>query len=62
MNTPKPCDACIHLYYDALAKDDPLYTAECKLLLDLGNEACPFYCHQKDSVAVEGLRNLMSTP
>jgi hypothetical protein len=56
MNTPKPCDTCTHLYYDALAKDDPGYTAECKLLLDLGHCDCPFYCHYNDSVAVEGLK------
>jgi len=31
MNTPTPCDICEHLYVDMMYKNDPTYTAECKL-------------------------------
>jgi hypothetical protein len=45
MNTPSPCNTCVHLYYDALQKDNPDYTAECKLMLELGNLDCKEYKH-----------------
>ena len=31
MNTPKPCDECKYLYYNAMTKDDPSDCASCKL-------------------------------
>jgi hypothetical protein len=43
MNTPKPCDTCANLYYDAMAKDDPNYSSDCKLNLKCGNLACSKY-------------------
>ena len=46
MNTPKPCDSCEHLYFNAMFKDDPTDRAECLLFPDdewWGNPNCPKY-------------------
>ena len=55
MNTPKPCDTCVHLYINGVFKDDPLYEAECILKNEFiscgietigilwGNINCSFY-------------------
>jgi len=40
MNTPKPCDTCTHLYYDAMQKLNPNYMAECKEELEMGKKDC----------------------
>ena len=40
MNTPKPCDHCVHLYINCMLKDDPDASAECKLGLPLGRLNC----------------------
>jgi len=48
MNTPKPCDICKHLYYDALSKDDPFYMAECKLNMTMGNIDCKHYLNYEE--------------
>ena len=47
MNTPKPCDKCIYLYYDVMAKDDPSYMAECKLVLPMGLRHCSEFKYWK---------------
>jgi len=44
MNTPKPCDSCLHLYYDALQKDNPSYKAECKKGMKM-KPGCKEYKH-----------------
>ena len=49
MNTPEPCDKCVNLYYDPIQKDDPLYTAECKLKLPLGVMECKKYVYWKET-------------
>jgi len=41
MNTPEPCDTCIHLYADCTQDDNPAYAAECKLDLPMGVMDCP---------------------
>lgn len=43
MNTPKPCDTCVHLYYNALYKDCDWYESECKLDKQMGNGDCENY-------------------
>jgi len=48
MNTPKPCDTCIHLYYDALSKNDPSYTAECKKGHDLEKKCSDYQYYNKE--------------
>lgn len=40
MNTPYPCNECIHLCYDALQKDTPNHPGECDLNNQMGNEQC----------------------
>ena len=44
MNTPSPCDKCIHLYYDCMKKDNPSDSAECKLGFNLGSDC---WCFQE---------------
>lgn len=48
MNTPKPCDSCLNLYYDAMQKDNPKYLSECKKKLELGKLNCKEYKHYKE--------------
>jgi len=48
MNTPSPCNKCLHLYYDVMCEDDPSYMAECKLNLPIGNERCKKFKEWKD--------------
>lgn len=43
MNTPKPCDTCIHLCWDVLREEDPTDSGECKKDLPLGDLNCPEY-------------------
>jgi len=50
MNTPKPCDTCIHLYYSALFKDDPSYESECKKGHYIGKENCLDYQLYKEKL------------
>lgn len=45
MNTPFPCNLCVHLYYDCMVEDDPDYMAECKLGRDLGDTMCTKFKH-----------------
>ena len=52
MNTPKPCDTCVHLYYDAFSKDDPSYMAECKKGHDL-EKNCLDYKYYKKNITLE---------
>lgn len=40
MNTPKPCDECIHLCWNVLTENDPKEKAECSLDLTMGDENC----------------------
>lgn len=49
MNTPEPCNKCIHLYVNALNKDDPFYMTECKLDLEMGVEACEKFSYWKST-------------
>lgn len=39
-NTPKPCDSCHHLYYDAMNKDDPESGFGCWINLRIGDLGC----------------------
>ncbi len=41
MNTPPPCDNCIHLYYDAMTKDQPDGHIECMKDHVIGDRNCP---------------------
>ncbi len=50
MNTPDPCCTCERLYYDAMRKDDPGYSSECKLGLPMGLADCRRY--EPDPIAV----------
>ena len=54
MNTPEPCDTCKHLYWDCRCEDDPAYTAECKLELELGNLDCVKYDRDREEKTDEG--------
>ena len=47
MNTPKPCDTCKYLYYDAFSKDDPSYSAECKKGHNLGKNCLDYKYYGK---------------
>jgi hypothetical protein len=38
MNTPPPCNTCIHLYYDCVYKDNPNYEVNCQLKLPMGQK------------------------
>jgi len=50
MNTPEPCDRCANLYYNCLYKDDPSYTAECRLGYELlGCEGKQFKKREADN-------------
>lgn len=40
-NTPEPCLRCKHLYADCMQKDNPDYSAECKLGLEMEKDDCP---------------------
>jgi len=42
MNTPNPCDTCIHCRYDVMHEDDPLSVAWCEYDLTMGIE-CSAY-------------------
>ena len=54
MNTPEPCDTCIHLYADCTQDDNPAYAAECKLDLPMGKADCPRHENYKKITEVTG--------
>lgn len=41
MNTPSPCDKCVHCKWDILREEDPLDSAWCEFELLMGVEKCP---------------------
>lgn len=56
MNTPYPCDRCIHCEFDLLDKDNPNSSAWCELdycgidysLFKWGDRDCPSFKEDRD--------------
>jgi hypothetical protein len=55
MNTPSPCNKCDHLYWDPMYEEDPIYEAECKKGLPMGDKNCPGFEPEKLCVLFKDL-------
>ena len=58
MNTPRPCDRCAHLYYDAMTDDSVDCYIECKLGCSLGDATCTMFCWDPACSPQNNLSNL----
>lgn len=62
MNTPKPCDECKHLYYDAMSKDTPDGYIDCKKGDEIGTKDCEDFAHYKSRAKCVFTTTIAETP